>query len=52
MRLFLLLMAVTLACVIGIEQLTIKPMVPMDQWACEPTATSIMTNNGPFYYSE
>ena len=52
MRLFLLLLAVAMLCVIGIDKLTTKPIVPMDQWVCEPTATSVMTNNGPFYFRE
>lgn len=52
MRLMLLCAFLTIMAVAGIDRLTNKPVVSMDEWACEPSLVRVETNNGPLYYCD
>ncbi len=52
MRMICLFLVLTIFCVVGIDQATTKPFVPMDQWRYEPLLKKIQTNTGPLYYYE
>lgn len=51
-RLLFVFAVVTLLCVVGIDRVMFKPVVPMDKWVCEPKLIRVQTNNGPFYYHD